>query len=222
VLADDMVWFIPTSDPARQFRKTKQDYIEYVTNFQHRNFLAGSRVEIFAHTAQGNRVATEMISDITFKDGSPYRNRYHQLFKFNDVGRVVEYRLYQDSAVRVDDAIAACERLVVAFVVALSSGAEQDVRAKVTDEFRWYPAAGSDPIDGTALFAMISRPRAVGKGLGLKIIEEGIVAEENVASVEVASAPGVIHSLVIARDGNRIASVAEFSSGKSILEITAG
>ncbi|MFD0849034.1 nuclear transport factor 2 family protein [Sphingosinicella xenopeptidilytica] len=220
VLADDFVWFVPTSDPARQARGSKQDYIDYVTVFQHENYQPGSRVEIFAHTAHGNRVATEMLSDIVRKDGSPYRNRYHQLFKFNDKGQVKEYRVYMDSAVIVTDAFAACERAVRAFIAALGSGDARTLKVHVTENFRWLPADGAGGLDVDAVAALVQAAKAK-RTLTLEIIPEGLIAEEGVASIEVTSGDGVVHSLVATLQGDRIAGIEEFSGGRSIVDLAA-
>lgn len=218
VLADDFVWFVPTSDPARQARGTKQDYIDYVTVFQHENYLPGSRVEIFAHTVHGGRVATEMLSDIVRKDGSSYRNRYHQLFQFNDQGRVREYRLYMDSAVIVTDAFAACERAARAFIEALPSGKAARIGQHVTSDFCWAPANGGDPLDLEALSEILRGVKAKG-AFSLEIVPEGLIAGQDIFSVEAASGPGVVHSLVATLEEGLIARVEEFSGGRSLADL---
>jgi len=103
IQAQDMVWYTPSANPHREIHQGREAYIKLVTEFQFDHYIPGSKVEIFATIAQGNRVATEMISDIVMKDGTPYTNRYQQLFLFNSAGKVIVYKLYMDTAVFIRD-----------------------------------------------------------------------------------------------------------------------
>ncbi len=48
-------------------------------------------------TAEGNRVAVELESKATHNDGTPYQNKYHFLFVFDDDGKILEYKEYMDT-----------------------------------------------------------------------------------------------------------------------------
>ncbi len=48
-------------------------------------------------TAEENRVAAEMESVATHKDGTPYKNKYHFFFLFDDEGKILEYKEYMDT-----------------------------------------------------------------------------------------------------------------------------
>jgi ketosteroid isomerase-like protein len=215
LLAKDFVSFTPTSDPDRQQLQDKQAFIDHIRN-QRSRYKPDSRCEIVAHTAHGNRVATEMNSEMVRDDGSSVCNRYHQLFLFDSAGKIAQYRTYMDSAAIVDSAIVRGEALVRNFVAALGS-ATPDFKKVTSKHFEYFPANGSASMRADPLLVKIAALRdKVGK-FSLDIIEGGLVVDEGMASVELRALTGSVHSLVVSFDDDYVTSAIEFSSG--ILEI---
>jgi hypothetical protein len=137
IQSEDLDWFTPSANPRRELHQGREEYIKLVTEFQFDYYIPGSKVEIFATTAQGNRVATEMISDIVLKDGTPYTNRYQQLFIFTPAGKVQVYKLYMDTAIFIRDDNRATAKIGDDFLYALSSGGNLGIRHLLTDEATW-------------------------------------------------------------------------------------
>ncbi len=59
-------------------------------------FATPLELTIHGITASGDRVAVEMSSQSTFKDGRPYSNTYHSLFIVRD-GRIAAVKEYMDT-----------------------------------------------------------------------------------------------------------------------------
>jgi hypothetical protein len=137
IQSEDLAWFTPSANPKRELHQGREEYIKLVTEFQFDHYIPGSKVEIFATTAQGNRVATEMISDIVLKDGTPYTNRYQQLFVFTSAGKVEVYKLYMDTAIFIRDDNRATAKIADDFLYALSTGGNLGIRYLLTDEAAW-------------------------------------------------------------------------------------
>jgi ketosteroid isomerase-like protein len=211
LLAEDFISFTPTSDPDRQQRLDKRAFVDCIRD-QGPRLTSDSRLEIVAHTAHGNRVATEMLSELVREDGSAVRNRYHQLFLFDSAGMIQEYRTYMDSAAIVDSAIARGEALIRSFVAALGS-ASPDLK-KITDKhFAYFPADCSGAVGTDLLLAKVAAIRDKLGKFSLDVVHEGLVVEQGVASVEVQAGDGFVHSLVIKFDDDYVTSAIEFSSG---------
>jgi hypothetical protein len=147
IQSEGLAWFTPSSNPKRELRQGREEYIKLVTEFQFDHYIPGSKVEISATTAQGNRVATEMISDIVLKDGTPYTNRYQQLFIFTPAGKVEVYKLYMDTAIFIRDDNRATAKIADDFLYALSSGGNLGIRHLLTDDATWtFTNLGCRPI----------------------------------------------------------------------------
>jgi ketosteroid isomerase-like protein len=215
LLAEDFVSFTPTSDPDRQQLLDKPAFIDGVRN-QGLRLKPTSRMHIVAHTAHGNRVATEMSSELVWEDGSPVRNRYHQLFLLDSASKITQYRTYMDSAAIIDSAIVRGEALVRHFVVALGS-ASSDLKKLTTKHFEYHAADGSVSIGADQLLVKLASIRDKVSEFTLDIIEDGLVIEPGIASVEAQTPNGFVHSLIVRFDDNYVTSAIEFSSG--ILEV---
>jgi hypothetical protein len=147
IQSERLAWFTPSANPKRELHQGREEYIKLVTEFQFEHYIPGSKVAIFATTAQGNRVATEMISDIVLKDGTPYTNRYQQLFVFTPAGKVEVYKLYMDTAIFIRDDNRATAKIADDFLYALSSGGNLGIRYLLTDEATWtFTNMGCAPI----------------------------------------------------------------------------
>jgi ketosteroid isomerase-like protein len=148
IQAEDFHWWHPSGDPAIEIHKNRDDYIALTSEWQHQHFvMPGSEVRIFATTAQDNRVATEMISDIADKvRNEPYGHRYHQLFVFNKAGKVIEYHLYSDYGSFVRDQVRRGDRLAENLLWGMSSGGVMYFSTILSDNFRW----SVERPDGTA------------------------------------------------------------------------
>jgi ketosteroid isomerase-like protein len=136
IQADDFRFFIPTTDISRFAVGTRDDYIKLVTVTQRADFAHG-RLNIYATTAQGNRVATEMESVITEQDGAPIHRKYHQIFIFNDEGKIRTYKIYMDTAAFVAEKKARNEKVVSQFLAGLSAAPPANLSDLLTDTVKW-------------------------------------------------------------------------------------
>ncbi|HTJ64863.1 MAG TPA: nuclear transport factor 2 family protein [Alphaproteobacteria bacterium] len=95
LLADDATYWIPGDWPnAGTFDKAAlAKMVEVATDI----FSGPLEIDIHGVTAEGERVAVEMESHGTFKDGRPYNNTYHWLFVVRD-GRIRNIKEYTDTA----------------------------------------------------------------------------------------------------------------------------
>lgn len=211
LLANDFVSFTPTSDPDRQHIQRKQAFIDSIRN-QGARLKPDSHMQIVAHTAQGNRVATEMNSELVSEGGFSVSNRYHQLFLFDSVGKITQYRTYMDSAAIIDSAIVHGEALVRNFVIALGN-ASPDLKQFTTKHFEYHAADGSVFIGADALLVKLTAMRDRVGEFRLDLIEEGLLVAEGVASVEAQTPTGFVHSLVVRFDDDYVTCATEFSSG---------
>jgi len=171
IQSERLVWFTPSANPKRELHQGRDEYIKLVTEFQFDHYIPGSKVEIFATTAQGNRVATEMISDIVLKDGTPYTNRYQQLFVFSPAGKVEVYKLYMDTAIFIRDDNRATAKIADDFLYALSTGGNLGIRYLLTDNAVWtFTNPGCRPIllDKEAALNRIDRLQERLTGFGFK------------------------------------------------------
>lgn len=147
ILAGNFTWVTPTTQWDRFHRGDKADYIRRVTVDQANRYAAGSRYQILHTTAQDDRVAIEMLSEINLKDGTKTRNRYHLLYRFDALGKVVEARHYLDTAAMEDDKRAANTRIALAFIDAVAKGDGAAAAKLLAEDVRWIVPA-SEPRPG--------------------------------------------------------------------------
>lgn len=141
IQSEKFQWWIPSGDPHLQVVRDREAYIKLTNDFQFRRYIMpGSEVRIFATTAQDNRVATEMTSDIAERRGGGvqgYTNRYHQLFEFDDAGKIVRYALYMDTQVPARDQQWTGQKIAENFVRALSVGGVMYMSTLLADDASW-------------------------------------------------------------------------------------
>jgi ketosteroid isomerase-like protein len=141
IQADNFQWWVPSGDPKLVVVRDREAYIKLTNDYQFRRYvMPGSKVRIFATTAQDNRVATEMTSDIAERRGGgvqSYTNRYHQLFEFNDAGKIVKYALYMDTQIPVRDQLWTGQKVAENFIRALSAGGVMYLSTLLTDDATW-------------------------------------------------------------------------------------
>jgi hypothetical protein len=243
IQSEGLAWFTPSANPKREMHQGREEYIKLVTEFQFDHYIPGSKVEIFATTAQGNRVATEMISDIVLKDGTPYTNRYQQLFIFTPAGKVEVYKLYMDTAIFIRDDNRATAKIADDFLYALSAGGNLGIRYLLTDEATWtFTNLGREPIlmDKEAALNRIDKlqERLTGYGfkpvVGSAIVNGSYVAvRANLAARDARDRKPVAsqHHFIIKTEkpqesshagrilGGKIVSVREYVRGGSLPEV---
>jgi ketosteroid isomerase-like protein len=243
IQSEDLAWFTPSSNPNRELHQGREEYIRLVTEFQFDHYIPGSKVEIFATTAQGNRVATEMISDIVLKDGTPYTNRYQQLFTFTPAGKVEVYKLYMDTAIFIRDDNRATAKIADDFLYALSTGGNLGIDYLLTDEATWtFTNLGCRPIlmNKEAALKRIDRLQERLRGYGFKPLAGSAVVNgpyvavrANLAAAEALDRKPVTteHHFVIKTErpqesshagrilGGKIVSVREYIRGGSLPEV---
>jgi hypothetical protein len=173
IQAEGLLWYTPSANPARELHQGRGEYIKLVTEFQFDYYIPGSKVEIFATTVQGNRVATEMISDIVLKDGTPYTNRYQQLFTFSPAGKVEVYKLYMDTAIFIRDDNRATAKIADDFLYALSTCGTLGLRYLLTDAASWtFTNLGGKPqfMDKEAALKRVEKLQERLTGYGFKAV----------------------------------------------------
>lgn len=186
IQAENLIWFTPSSNPHTEMKQGREEYIRLVTEFQFDHYIPGSKVEIFDVTAQGNRVATEMISDIVMKDGTPYTNRYQQLFEFDPQGKVAVYKLYMDTAIFIRDDDKATKKIVDDFLYALSSSGTLGLRHLMKEDASWsFPTRGGRivTLDKEDALGRIERLQSHTTGLGFEEIHGSPIIRGNYATV---------------------------------------
>lgn len=183
---ENLVWFTPSSNPHTEMKQGREEYIKLVTEFQFDHYIPGSKVEIFDVTAEGNRVATEMISDIVMKDGTPYTNRYQQLFEFNSQGKVAVYKLYMDTAIFIRDDNKATKKIADDFLYALSTCGTLGLRYLMKDDATWsFPARGGDivTLNKSEALDRIERLQSNMTGLGFDEVYRSPIIRGNYVTV---------------------------------------
>ena len=222
IQADNFEYYVPTSDALRFKRQTREDYIRHVTEFGRDSLVPGSYLRILATTAQGNRVATEMVSDIRHTNGSSYRNVYHQLFQFDDSGKVRIYKIYMDSAALVRESRAQQRAVVMKFFEGITAAPPAEFSDLFSDQIRWIgerPGAANSEMDHSAVLKTIASLPTTFRQLRVTPDLDGITQQDNKIAVEAKShgifANGteynnVYHFLFIV-DGDKIKEIREYS-----------
>jgi ketosteroid isomerase-like protein len=168
LLADNFTWRTPSSDPARGVVRNRELYLAVVGNpafVPEPEQFVDLELKILGTTVEGNRVAGESESYTLRRDGTLYNNLYHQLWIFDDAGKIQEYRIYEDSE---HVASVHCEsnvKVVRAFLDLLSSGEIAAAAALTKDDLAWTvrPDGPAERVfDKKAAFALI------GGGSGLR------------------------------------------------------
>jgi ketosteroid isomerase-like protein len=93
-VADDVVWWVPGNLPFSG-NKSKAEYMAIVQRIRD-GFPAGFTLTVTGVTAEGDKVAAEVVSSGTHRNGRAYNNHYHFLFRLRD-GRIVEVKEYMDT-----------------------------------------------------------------------------------------------------------------------------
>jgi ketosteroid isomerase-like protein len=196
IQADNFQWWIPSGDPKLVVARDRESYIKLTNDFQFRRYvMPGSEVHIFATTAQDNRVATEMTSDIAERRGGgvqPYTNRYHQLFEFNEAGKIVKYALYMDTQIPVRDQLWTGQKVAENFIRALSAGGVMYMSTLLTDDATWTTERVG------ALTPLVSKPTILSAIKKLQARVDGFWLTTSASDITV--------------DGNRVA-IAAVSTG---------
>jgi ketosteroid isomerase-like protein len=236
IQADDFKWWTPSGDPRVMVVRDRDAYIQLTTEYQHTHYIMpGSEVRIFATTAQDNRVATEMISDIAERRGGGiqgYTNRYHQLYVFNASGKIVEYHLYQDTAIHARDQIWTGQKVAENFVRALSVGGVMYMRTLLADDATWTtPRVGVTPspsLDKEALLAALRKLQSRFDGFWVATSTDDITVDGNKIAVAAVSrginpvTHGVyrnVHHFLLTLEGETSASsIGAADTIKSIIE----
>lgn len=222
IQADNFEYYVPTSDALRFKRQTREDYIRHVTEFGQDGLGPGSNLRILATTAQGDRVATEMVADIRHKNGSGYTNVYHQLFQFDDSGKVRTYKVYMDSAALARESRAQERAVIMKFFDGITAAPPPDFSDLFSDQIRWIgerPGAASSEMDHAAVLKTIASLPTTFRQLKVTPDLDAITQQDNRIAVEAKShgifANGteynnVYHFLFIVA-GDKISEIREYS-----------
>jgi ketosteroid isomerase-like protein len=197
LLADNFTWRTPSSDPGRGVLRSRDLYLAIVGNptfVPEPERFVDLALKITATTAQDHRVAAEAESHSVRSDGTTYHNHYHQLWIFDDAGKISEYRIYDDSehvaAVHCESNI----KIVRRFLDHLSSGDLAAAASLTTDDLTWILRKGgaSETVqDKQTAFALIGDTQRKTAPPLVTPLSDGITAQgERVAmEAEVRLAP---------------------------------
>ena len=192
LLADSFTWLTPSSDPSRGVVRDRELYLAVVGNpafVPEPEQFVDLELKIKGTTVEGNRVAGESESYTLRRDGTLYNNLYHQLWIFDDAGKIQEYRIYEDS-----EHVAAvhCEsnvKVVRAFLDHLSSGDMDAAAALTKDDLAWTVRTGGSAeraFDKKAAFALIGG----NPGLSIAPRPDGVTAQGDRVIVEAETRAG--------------------------------
>jgi ketosteroid isomerase-like protein len=92
-LDPDGSWWVLSKRAA----STNAEFIGIYEKFIGTLFPDGVSFEVGEMTAEGNRVSALVSSNGTLTDGRTYNNLYHFLFYFDEHGKIVDTREYQDT-----------------------------------------------------------------------------------------------------------------------------
>jgi len=187
--------------------------------------FASLELRILATTVQGQRLAAESESIGRRRDGLEYHNFYHQVWRFNDAGLVVEYRIYDDSEHVAATNMAGNLLVVRRFLGALAAGDADTLATLVTDGFRLVvPAAAGTTrtLDRAAVCAALAGRSASNRACRLDILPGGITASGDRLAIEARSADpgGSLHHLLFQLERYRIAELRDYSPGPALLTAT--
>jgi ketosteroid isomerase-like protein len=186
LLADNFTWLTPSSDPVRGVVRDRELYLAVVGNpafVPEPEQFVDLELKILGTTVEGNRVAGESESYTLRRDGTLYNNLYHQLWIFDDAGKIQEYRIYEDSE---HVASVHCEsnvKVVRAFLDRLSAGEVVSAAALTKDDLAWTVLIDGDTervFDKKATFALIGG----GSGFSIAPRPDGVTAQGNRVIVE--------------------------------------
>lgn len=222
IQAENFEYYYPTSEALRFKRETREDFVKYVTELEHGSVVPGSYLKILATTAQGNRVATEMVSDIRRKDGSAYKSVYHQLFEFDDAGKIRVYKIYMDSAALARDARAQQRAVVMRFFDGITATPPADFGNLFSEQIRWIaerPGAAHTEMNHEAVLKTIAGLPSAFRQLKVTPDMDGITQQDDRVAVEAKShgifASGAeynnIYHFLFVIDGDKIKEIREYS-----------
>jgi ketosteroid isomerase-like protein len=140
LLADNFTWRTPSSDPLRGVVRDRDLYLAVVGNpafVPEPEQFVDLELKISGTTVQGNRVAGESESYTLRRDGTLYNNIYHQLWIFDDAGKIQEYRIYEDSEHVAAVHCKSNVKVVSAFLDRLSSGDVAAAAGLTKDNLAW-------------------------------------------------------------------------------------
>lgn len=178
---------------------------------EHERFVE-LKVVLLAATVQGRRVAGECASEGIRRDGLRYANRYHQLWHFDDDHRIVEYRIYGDTA---NTASVRDEGLALRVSTILDCFAASDTalaEGLLANDLIWtFPngAGGDIVLNKSAILDQIARGRV------LRPLADGTFSQSGRVIVEVEDEDGRHRVLVCLLVAGMIARVREYGGPPS-------
>ncbi len=94
LVADDVKWWVPEELPFSG-TKNKQEYFAIVNRIQ-QGFPTGFKLVLKDATIEGNKVAAEVESEGTHKNGKQYCNKYHFLIVVEN-GKFISVKEYMNT-----------------------------------------------------------------------------------------------------------------------------
>jgi ketosteroid isomerase-like protein len=225
LLAQDFTWCIPSANPARGVTRSRSDYLGMLANpaiVPEPAQFAHLELRILATTVQGDRLAAESESVGWRRDGLEYHNYYHQVWRFDAEGRIVEYRIYDDSEHVAATHTAGNLQVVHRFLAALATGDSAALDADLAESFTLVvptAAGAARTLDKPATLAAVAEQRARGCLPDVELLPDGITACGDRIAVEARTTRPAItqHHLVFQLERYRIAVVRDYALGRALL-----
>jgi ketosteroid isomerase-like protein len=235
LLADDFTWCTPSANPQRGVVRSRADYLAMLSNpavVPEPARFASLDLRIQSTLVQGCRVAGESESIGQRRDGLAYHNYYHQLWRFDDHGRILEYRIYDDSAHVAAIHAAGNVKIVREFLESFAAASPFDVASQLADELTWTvqsATTAAQPIGKQKTLAIRANLHTSGQRLIIEIAPDGITADGDRIAVEATSvrheaqrAQTSRHHCVFLLEGGLIKTIREYSLGTPIINAVAG
>ena len=133
--ADDFQFLVVTTDALRFSIGSRDQYVNWVLS--QRQEMAGATLKLLDTTAQDNRVAAEVELTAYQSDGSIVRRKWHQLFVFDEAGKIEILKSYAAADFAVEENKARNEAVVRRFLAGLSALPPADLPDLLTETIQW-------------------------------------------------------------------------------------
>ncbi len=174
----------------------------------HERFVA-LEVRLLDSTVEGLRIAGETISEGFRQDGLRYANRYHQLWRFDDDDRIVEYRIYADTLNVAAVQAEGIERIALAFIECLAQGDAQQATGLLADSFCWLVRHGERAEE------MLDKAAALGRirdepANGLAALPGGVLVQNDRVAIETVDPCAGWRQIMLRFDHGRIVAMRDY------------
>jgi ketosteroid isomerase-like protein len=222
LLADDFTWCLPSANAERGVTRSREAYLGMLANpalVPEPAQFARLELRLVAATVQGDRVAAETESIGARRDGLEYHNYYHQVWRFDAAGRILEYRIYDDTEHVAATHVAGNLQVVQRFFAALSAGDTAAVAACLDDAFQYERVGQAAPLERAAWLAAIEACRARGDLPVFEFPPDGLTASGERLALEarVLRPATADHHFLLQMQRYRILRLRDHATGPALL-----